>query len=159
MGLVAFGPLRPDGLVVKHLQENSAHHGPRGEADFVRVLGLIPIGHRRPIRCRVQKTDDRIQKRLKVSPVLRQGRRPECPIKLGVRLTIIERQAVEVHVFLIEIHFLAPGFRRPEVQAQNPIPGSVVFLTPTTWLVERQTVVIAVIRFLDPTRGKLLGNL
>ena len=91
--------------------------------------------------------------------IIRQRCSPENPIELGVIFAIVERQAEMVLRALVKIHLLAPCSGRPKIQAEDAIPGGVVFLAPGVGLVEREPVMIAAVRFLHPARRELLGDL
>src|ERR1035437_5134057 len=110
-GFIAPGILLPDFLVVEHLEEYTTNDWPRGKTDFSRSFSLIPVGHRRTIRCRIQESNDRSNQGFKVRAVLRERRRPRNPVEFGVSFTVVERQSVLVVLhLLVIIHFFLLHF-------------------------------------------------
>jgi hypothetical protein len=72
--------LRPDRRIGQHLDEDSAHYGPRLKPLLLAGHGVVPIHQRRPAGPLIDETIGRRAKRLKIGPRFGKGSRPEVSI-------------------------------------------------------------------------------
>ena len=150
------GPFLPDFVVVEHSHEDAADHRSRRKAHLPATIGLIPIGHRLTVGRLAQEANHGCDQSLEVVLVVGERRCPQRPVELGVRLAVVERQAVAIQRSAIEIHFFAAHAVGEEIQAEHAVPHQIVFLTPGARFVEGQPEVVAVRGFGNPPRREFL---
>src|SRR4029077_13283573 len=93
---------------------------------------------------------------LKILRVRRQSRRPNRPVELSIVSSIVERQAVDAHMRLIEGHLFLRHILRKQMKPEDAIPYEVIFLAPRAGLVKGQPIVIPIRRQLYPIGGHAL---
>src|SRR5262249_29892932 len=81
---------------------------------------------------------------------------PQHPIELSISAPIIERKAVSVLLRQIKCDLRSSDFLRKQFEPEHAIPDQVIFLAPAAWLIEREAVMIAILRHGDPPLSKLL---
>ena len=142
---------------IEHLDEVSAHDGPRHESAAIGLVGVDPVGHRNAVERLVHEVVNRSDEGLEGRLILGQRGRPHDPVGLRIGLAAVEREPVSVLAGQIVGDLLFGDRVGEDIQPEELVPDDVVFLAPGSGLVERQPVVVAVIGHLLPLGSHLAG--
>ena len=138
------------------LDVDSADDGSRLETNLFGRAGVVPVGEGNARSGSVYEFVDRSHERVEIFLIIRKGRSPDFPVKLGVVGAIVERKSVLVELRLIVLHFLFGDFLGEELEIEETIPNDVVLHAPGVGTVKGETVMIAVVGELDPLSGEFV---
>ena len=126
------------------------------ETDLFGRAGEVPVGEWNARGGRVYEFVDRSHERVEIFLIVRKGRGPDFPVKLGVVGAIVERKSVLVELRLVVLHFLFGNFLGEEFEIEEAIPNDVVLHAPGVGTVKGETVMIAVVGEFNPLSGEFV---